>query len=152
MGGQRERTVFDDVMDANDYEIAHRKEIPVKVAQEAYNPLKMAIEIIGLLNTAIPRGYEDAAADNRRIRSLRRDIAELENPFDSEDFRARLEQMTKEFSRMTDSNAIAASQIYDLIDTDIAHHRLPNARAKITDLSLYFMDQTKNFMKRQYPW
>jgi len=121
------------------------------VAQEAYNPLKMAIEIIGLLNTAIPRGYEEVDQERRR-KNLRRDIAELENPFDSEDFRAQLERMTKEFSQLTDSNAVAASQIYDLIDTDIAHRRLPNARAKITDLSLYFMDQTKNFMKRQYPW
>jgi hypothetical protein len=64
-----------------------------RVAQEAYHPLKMAIEIIGLLNTAIPRGLPD-----------------------------------------------------------MAQRRLPNARAKITDLSLYFMDQTKNFMKRKYPW
>jgi len=127
------------------------RRVETAVAQEAYEPLKMAIEIIGLLNTAIPRGYDDADQDRRR-KNLRKDVAELENPFGSEDFRAQLERMTKEFSRMTGSNAIAASRIYDLIDTDIAHRRLPDARAKITDLSIYFMDQTKNFMKRQYPW
>jgi hypothetical protein len=123
----------------------------VRVAQEAYMPLKIAEEIIGLLNTAIPRGYEDADQDRRR-RNLRKDVAEIENPFDNDKFRDQLLKWVDEFSRMTGSNAIAAQQILDLIDTDLAQRRLPNARAKIADLSLYFMDQTKNYMKREYPW
>jgi len=122
----------------------------VAVAQEAYGALKIAEEIIGLLNTAIPRGLPDDT--DRKRRSLRSDVAELENPFDNDSFVAQLKKYTEEFSRMTGSNAIAAFQIYDMIDTDMAHRRLPNARAKITDLSLYFMDQTRSYLKRQYPW
>lgn len=120
------------------------------VAQAAYGPLKIAEEIIGLLNTAIPRG--DDPGDERRRRNLRRDVAELANPFDNEGFRGQLFKWVDEFSKMTGSNAIAVEQILDLIDTDMAHQRLPNARAKITDLSLYFMEQTRGFLKREYPW
>ncbi len=117
---------------------------------EAYGALKIAEEIIGLLNTAIPRGLPDD--NDRKRRNLRRDVAELENPFDSDAFVNQLKQFVDQFSKITGSNAIAVHQILDLIDTDMAHRRLPNARAKITDLSLYFMDQTRSFLKRQHPW
>ena len=122
------------------------------VAQGAYGPLKIAGEIIGLLNTVIPRGQDEASRDRRR-RSVRKDVAEIMNPFDSENFRDQITRLAKNFSDETGSNLNAQIRIFDLIDADIAQRReLSHVRAKIIDLSLFYMDQTRWYLKRQYPW
>jgi hypothetical protein len=122
----------------------------IRTLHDTYGALKLAEEIIGLLNTAIPRGLPDDV--DRRRKNLRRDVAELENPFDSDPFVDDLKKKTLAFCQATGANERAVYQIYDLIDTDMAHQRLPNARAKITDLSLFFMDQARGNIKRKHPW
>ena len=111
-------------------------------AQEAYGPLKTAINIIGMLNTAI----DEPAAVHKK------DTIQPSNPFDNERFYESIREQVAEFSKMTDSNAIAAGRILELMDYDLTHYRYAEARKKVTDLSIYFMEMTKNHLKRKYPW
>jgi hypothetical protein len=140
------RTVFEDVVDAHEATMGAE----LRTLHDTYGALKLAEEIIGLLNTAVPRGLPDDV--DRRRKNLRRDVAELENPFDSDPFVDELKRKTLAFCQATGAREQAAYQIYDLIDTDMAHRRLPNARAKITDLSLFSMDQARGNIKRKHPW
>ena len=113
-----------------------------RVAQEAYSPLKVAIEIVGMLNTAID--------EPQQVHGRKQD--QPPNPFDNERFYESIREQVAEFSKMTDSNAIAAGRILEFMDYDLAHYRYAEARKKVTDLSIYFMEMTKNYLKRKYPW
>ena len=115
-----------------------------RVAQEAYNPLKIAIEVVGLLNTAIDEPVQ--------FKKNTRGREQPPNPFDDDRFCSQIKRLTDEFARTTESSTEAVGHILNLIDYDVAHEDYAAARKKIADISIFFMDQTKNYMKRKYPW
>jgi glutathione S-transferase len=106
-----------------------KREAASRVALDVYHPMQTASEIIGLLNTV---------------------DFERRNPFDDENFVARLKQMSMEFSNLTGSNQAAVSQILNKLDEELSKGRYFEARKTVTDLALYCMDQIQFFLQQEY--
>ena len=112
------------------------------VAQEAYGLLKFAIDIIGMLNTAI----DESQMTNKK------DVVQPSNPFDNIGFVDHLKRLITDFAMLTDSSQEVVNQLLNLMDADLAHGKYFEAQGRVTDLFLYFMNQTMKYFKRKYPW
>ncbi len=117
----------------------------MEAAQDAYGPLKIAISIIEILQTAV---------------STTPKTHWLSNLFEDDKFVEELRRLTNEFSRTTEENPrrdpnIAMQEffvIYNLIDNDIANGRQIEAMEKVLEISQDLMERVTKFMKAKYPW